>query len=390
MTNDANRNYYDVLGVERTATPEEIKKAFRKKAKQYHPDINKDPDAEGMFKELGEAAEVLTDPEKRQIYDTYGKDGLRGSGHQTNWDFMQGYPDLGDIFSTFFGGDVGFSGGGRRDPFQGEHLRMEFPVEFMDAAFGAEKEVTVHRLGVCDPCEGSGSADGSGPSACPTCGGAGQIRQTTQTILGHFTQVGTCPGCHGMGKTITNPCRKCNGEGRTHTEKVLEVSIPAGVDSGTQLRIGGAGHQGPFNGPAGDLFLVVLINEHDTFQREGANVVSTQRVPYSTLVMGGTIETEGLKEPLKLTIPAGTESGHVFPMRDKGIPHLNKPNRRGDHFVQVKVAIPKKPSRDHKKLLEQLEDIEAGKPAKTGDIQDDTMDASVVDRFKKVLSGSFA
>jgi molecular chaperone DnaJ len=389
-SNQSPRDYYDVLGVERSASGPEIKKAFRRLAKQYHPDVSTAPDAEAKFKELGEAFDVLSDESKRQVYDQYGHDGLKSGGYQTNWDFMEGFPDLGDVFSTFFGGDFGFAS--RRDPFQGEHLRMEMPVEFMDAAFGVKQDVEVHRLGECDQCDGSGSADKSGPSICTTCGGNGQVRQTTQTILGNFTQVGTCPTCRGMGKAISNPCRPCNGEGRTHKAVTLTVTIPAGVDDGTQLRMSGEGHRGPFGGPAGDLYLVVTIKPHKSFRRDGVHVLAIQPVPYSTLVLGGKVEVDGLKESLPLSIPAGTESGHVFTIRGEGIPLLNQPERRGDMFVQVQVVIPKKPSRDHKKLLETLandyEKADDNKDASKAASKD--MSDSVMERFRRVMQGSFA
>lgn len=391
MTTNAQRDYYDILGVDKSASAAEIKKAFRRQAKKYHPDVNKAPDAEGKFKELGEAFDVLSDADKRQVYDAYGHDGLKSGGYQTNWDFMQGFPDLGDVFSTFFGGDFGFSS--RRDPYQGEHLRMEMPVEFMDAAFGVKQEITIHRMGHCEACDGSGSADKSGPSACSTCGGSGQVRQTTQTILGQFTQVGTCPACRGMGKTITNPCQQCGGEGRAREDVSLTVTIPAGVDDGTQLRMGGEGHRGVFHGPPGDLYLVVTVKPHNTFKREGVHVLASQPVPYSTLVLGGKITVPGLKADQTLSIPAGTESGHVFTIRGEGVPLLNQPERRGDHFVQVDVVIPKKPSRDHKKLLETLA-AEFDQPTKSTATSPEgntnTPGDNVMDRFRRVMAGSFA
>ncbi|MFN8615061.1 MAG: molecular chaperone DnaJ [Vampirovibrionales bacterium] len=384
MSSTQKRDYYDILGVSRSASAEEIKKAFRKKAKTYHPDVNKAPDAEQLFKELGEAADVLSDPQKRQVYDAYGHDGLKSGGYQTNWDFMQGFPDLNDLFSSFFGGDFGFTSQRRRNPNQGEHIRMELSVGFEDAAFGIKRDVTIPRLKPCAPCNGSGSADNSGPSVCSGCGGQGQVRHTTQTLLGHFTQIGTCPQCNGSGKTITNPCSHCHGEGRSQASATITVTVPAGVDTGTQLRVANEGNCGLHGGPSGDLFLVINVEPHSTLQRDGYNVVSIQPVSYALLALGGSIEVPVLRGSQTVHIPAGTPNGHVFTLRDWGIPVLNQPGRRGDHFVQVQIDIPTQLSSEERHLLEALRDLETDRHNKSQAHNDSS---SVLDKFKKVLGG---
>lgn len=384
------RDYYEILGIACNASKDDIKKAFRKMAKQYHPDVNKSPEAEGKFKELGEAFGILSDEQKRQVYDTYGHEGLKSGGYESQWgEFAQGgFPDLNDLFSTFFGGDVGFGQGGNRNPYQGENLRFDLVLKFEDAAFGIKREVEVHRLGRCTSCNGAGSADGSGPSMCQTCGGGGQVRQTTQTILGHFTQVATCPNCQGTGKMITNPCKQCDGDGRQEQHKKLTVTVPPGVDNGTQLRVAGEGHSGPLGGPPGDLFIVMNIEEHDVFKRDGYNVVSLHPVSYATMAIGGDISVPVLRGEHTLTVPAGTQNGQVFTIREKGIPVLNQSNRRGDHFVQIHIEVPKKIKGREKELLKELKAIEDGESGATQSNGKKSHDDSVIDKFKSVLSGA--
>ncbi len=380
----AKRDYYEILGVQRNATAEEIKKAFRRKAKEYHPDVNKSPDAEGLFKELGEAFDVLSDDQKRQVYDTYGHDGLRSGGYQTNWDFMQGFPDLNDLFASFFGGDFGFAASRRQGPHQGDDLRFDIELDFMEAVFGAKKEVEIQRLNRCAPCSGTGSTPGSGASICQTCGGGGQIRQTTQTIIGHFTQITVCPRCQGQGQVITDPCKDCHGQGRLQGAKKLTINIPAGVDRGTRLRVAGEGNAGYLGGPNGDLYVVVNVKPHPVFNREAYNLMSVQNVPYSMMVLGGEVEVPVLEGTSRIKIPAGTQNGHVFTLKQQGVPHLNNPSRRGDHFIQVQVNIPTRLSGEEKKLLERLNEIDREKQR-----QEDRHAASTLfDRFKDALSGS--
>lgn len=356
------RDYYDILGVPRSATAEEIKKAFRKQAKTLHPDTSQDPDAEHKFKELGEAYDVLSDAQKRQTYDTYGYDGLKSGGYTPGWDFAEGFPDLSDLFSSFFGGFGGGGFGGRRGgPRRGDDLRTDLQLTFHEAAFGAKKEVEVHRMAPCEPCQGSGAAPGSGAKTCQTCGGAGQVQQTAQTILGHFTQITVCPTCQGQGSTIAEPCTHCHGKARVAQQHKLAVTVPPGVDHGTRLRVGGEGDAGLLGGPPGDLYVVIHAAAHPQFQRDGYNVLSVQPVRYTDLVLGAEIETPGLEGSHKLKIAPGTPTGHVVHLRRMGIPYLQQPNQRGDHLVQLQVEIPKHPSGEEKKLLHKLQELERQK-----------------------------
>lgn len=378
------RDYYEVLGVSRDASPDEIKKSFRKKAKECHPDHNKSPDAEAMFKELGEAYDVLSDESKRRVYDSYGHDGLKTGGYQQSWDFADAFPDLGDIFASFFG--QGFGGGGRRrgGPQQGGDLRTELSLEFMDAAFGAKKEIDITHLDNCEGCQGSGAAPGSGPTVCTTCGGQGQVRQTTQTIIGHFTQVVICPGCQGQGQVIVNPCNVCHGQGRTPSGKKLTLTIPPGVDHGTRLRVAGEGDAGLKGGPPGDLYVVLNIKPHPVFKRDGYHVYSPHEVTYGQLALGDDIEVPVLNGTERIRIPSGTQSGHIFTLKGLGIPHINNPARRGDHFVEVKISVPTHLSGEEKKLLQRLNEIQLEKLNK----RKDSGKHGFMGKVKEALSGN--
>lgn len=351
------RDYYEALGVEKTATADEIKKSFRKKARELHPDVNKAPDAEAQFKEIGEAYEVLSDEQKRQVYDTYGHDGLQGSGYQPSWNFTDSFPDLNDLFSSFFGGNFGFGGGQRQagGPQQGEHLRYDMRLGFMDAAFGAEREIEVSHYVGCNPCNGTGaSPESGGPVVCQTCQGQGQVQSVTQTLLGNFMQITTCPTCRGAGKTIKDPCKNCGGQGRLQEKKNLTITIPAGVDTGTRLRVSSEGDAGYLGGPPGDLYVIMHVEQHPQFQRDGVEVFTQLKVSYPQLVLGDTIEVQLLQGTHQLKIPPSTENGHMFTIRNEGIVHLNNNKHRGNFHVQVILDIPKHPSKEEKQLLEQL------------------------------------
>lgn len=379
-SSSAKRDYYEVLGLPREATPEEIKKAFRKKAKECHPDTNKNPEAEAMFKELGEAYDVLSDSNKKQVYDTYGHDGLRSGGYSPGWDFAEGFPDLGDLFASFFGGGGGFSSRRGGGPQQGDDLRVDLSLDFLEAAFGIKKEVQIHRLEHCDTCHGNGASPGSGPSICTTCGGTGQIRQTTQTIIGHFTQIVGCGRCQGQGTMIMDPCHTCHGQGRKEVEKTLTVPVPAGVDDGTRLRMSQEGDAGPLGGPPGDVYVVIRLQPHPVFKRDGYHVYSSHQVAYSQLALGAEIEVPSLRSTQKIKIPAGTQNGHVFTLKNEGIPVVNQPNRHGDHYVQVQVVIPTHLSSEERKLLERLQELHTEKERKGN--------TSFMNKFKEVLTGN--
>jgi molecular chaperone DnaJ len=316
------------------------------------------------------------------VYDSYGHDGLKSGGYSPGWDFVDGFPDLTDLFSSFFGGGAG--GGRRRSgPQAGDHIRLDLELDFKDAAFGTKKEISIHRLEHCDHCHGSGAEPGSGPTTCPSCQGAGQLRQTTQTIIGHFTQIAPCGRCGGTGSIVVNPCQQCHGKGRAEKEKTLTITIPAGVDDGTRLRVSQEGDAGPQGGPPGDLYVVIQVSPHPEFQRDGYNVHSVLKISYPELVLGAELDVNVLRGTEKLKIPAGTPSGHVFTLKNAGVPVVNANNRSGDHFVHVEVEIPKHLAAEERKLIERLKEL----VQEQRDPHDTKNSASFIDKVKDVLTG---
>jgi molecular chaperone DnaJ len=387
------RDYYDVLGVARNADEAQIKKAFRKRAKELHPDTNRNPDAEEHFKELGEAYAVLSDPQKRQLYDTYGHEGLQASsGGQSyadpsSWDFMSDFTDIGDLFSAFFGGATGRSARRGVGPIQGDDLRVTLELTFMEAAFGCEKDVTVTHLTTCDTCHGTGAQPGSGPTTCPTCGGVGQLRQAIQTPFGQIAQVVTCPHCHGTGQVIAHPCGTCHGQRRVETTKSIKVTVPPGVDSGTRIRVNGEGDAGILGGPAGHLYIVVAVRPHDFFERDGYNLMGKVPVSFTQLALGGELNIPLLKGSKKISIPAGTPNHHTLTIQGEGLPHLQNPNYRGVLYVVLDVQIPKKLSQDEKHLLEQLRQLELAKLKPHQRKSDEQTHDNFFKKLKDVLIG---
>ena len=362
----SNRNYYEILGVENNSSKDDIKSAFRKKARQLHPDVNKAPDAEAKFKELGQAYEVLMDDDKRSMYDRYGEDGLKNAGYDFNGPFDFGFGDLSEIFSSFFGG--GF-GGGRQNPNaarRGSDLRLDLEIEFEEAIFGLEKDVEISHLETCSKCNGSKAEPGSSPSTCPTCGGSGKVQHVTQTILGHFTQVSTCPQCQGQGRIISNPCKECKGEGRKEVKKSINIKIPAGVDAGNKLRVSGEGDSGLNGGPSGDLYVVLYAKPHKVFKRDGVNIYLEKGISFSQAALGDSIEVETVDGTKELKIHAGIQSGTVLTLKGAGVPHLSTPSRRGDQFVKINILTPVTLSDEEKKLFERLAEINNEKLKKDG------------------------
>jgi molecular chaperone DnaJ len=350
-----NRDYYEVLGVQRSATPEQIKKAFKKKAAELHPD-NSDTGDESKFKELMAAYEVISDEQKRSMYDRYGADGVKGTRFDSGFD-MNSFGDLTDIFEYFFGG--GMRTGGRRanQPQRGNDLKYDLELDFHDAVFGVEKKINIKHLEDCSECAGSGAAAGYKPAQCTTCGGMGQVRQTASTLFGHFTQIVPCPTCDGEGTKIDHPCGECKGKGQIRKPKNLEIKIPAGVNHGARLRVGGGGDHGRKGAPPGDLYVVLHVKPHPRFQRDGVNIHITQPISFSMAALGGEvlIETVGGEKVLK--IPSGTQSGTVIVMREQGVPHLGNPQKRGDQLVHVVVETPTKLSSEEKQLLKKLAEL---------------------------------
>jgi molecular chaperone DnaJ len=343
-------DYYEILGVSRTASDGEIKSAYRKLALKYHPDRNPgNKDAEEKFKEAAEAYGVLADADKRQRYDAYGHAGVSGAAG-AGFDPTI-FADFGDILGDFFGfGDL-FGRRGRGGPRRGSDLRYNLELTFEEAAFGTETQIQIPRAKACDSCQGSGSAPGTQPASCPNCRGTGQV--TYQQ--GFFSIARTCGRCRGAGKIVTSPCATCSGQGAIPDERKLQIKIPPGVDTGSQLRITGEGEPGMAGGPPGDLYVVLRVQEHEVFRREGSHLYCEMPISFAQAALGGSIEVPAPdgEDPAKLSIPEGTQTGTTFKVRGRGVPHLGHKGR-GDLHIMVRVVIPTKLSGEQKKLIEQL------------------------------------
>lgn len=357
-------DYYEVLSVTRTASDGEIKTAYRKLAMQYHPDRNPgDHTAEEKFKECSEAYGVLSDPQKRAAYDRYGHAGVGGpasggpgGGFPGGFGGFGGNPqDLGDIFGDIFGEmfNMGGAGGGRRQSRQqrGRDLRYDMSLEFEESVFGKEQEIKVKRAETCVTCHGTGSANGKQPQTCSQCRGAGQVRFQQ----GFFSVAKTCPKCDGTGVQITDPCATCRGESRVQTEHTLNVKVPAGVEDGTRIRYQGEGEAGKFEGPAGDLYVVLNVKPHKVFTRDGDDLHCVVPISFTQAALGDELEIATLDGPAVLKVPDGTQSGKTFKLRSKGVPHLNA-SGKGDLIVEVRVQTPTKLTKQQKELLKQLGD----------------------------------
>jgi molecular chaperone DnaJ len=351
------RDYYDVLGVSRSADQEEIKRAYRRLARKYHPDVNKDPGAEDTFKEINRAYEVLSEPEVRARYDRFGEAGVGGAAG--------GYPDFSevggfaDLFESFFGGFGGGAAqaGRRRSPTRGDDLRLDLKLDFKEAVFGGEKEIKISHLETCGTCKGSGAKPGTRPSTCGTCGGTGQVRRATRTPFGSFTQVSACPTCNGSGEVIEDRCESCGGSGQIQETKKLKITIPAGVDNGTRLRVSSEGDAGLRGGPAGDLYVYLFVSEDPAFKRDGINILSDLRVSYLQAILGSKLSIDTVDGPVELEIPAGTQPGTVLTLENHGVPKLGNPVSRGDHLITVQVNIPTRLKPEERELVEKLAEI---------------------------------
>ncbi|NLY91286.1 MAG: molecular chaperone DnaJ [Firmicutes bacterium] len=351
----AKRDYYEVLGVSKGASEEEIKKAYRRLARQYHPDVNKeDPNAEEKFKEINEAYEVLSDPQKRAAYDRFGHAGTDpnfGGGTGGFGDFsFGGFDGFGDIFDMFFG-----SGGRRRrtGPERGADLRYDLRIEFEDAAFGKETTIKVPRTEVCSTCHGNRAKPGTPIKTCPVCGGSGQVQSVQTTPFGRFSTVRTCDRCQGEGKIIETPCPTCAGRGRVRRVREIKITIPAGVDTGHRLRVSGEGEAGERGGPPGDLYVYLSVNPHPLFKRSGNDLILEQPISFAQAALGATIEVPTLEGTATLKIPEGTQPGTQFRIRGKGIPYLQG-SGRGDELVRVHIEVPKKLSAAQREAIQQL------------------------------------
>ena len=358
MANENKRDYYEVLGLQKSASEDEIKKAFRKAAKENHPDLHPgDKEAEARFKEINEAYEVLSDPDKKSRYDQFGFAGVDpnfGAGAGGAYSGGFGDFDLGDIFGNIFGGGFGGSARTRNSPMKGESIRQNVSISFEEAAFGCDKKITFNRVETCPDCGGSGCAPGSSPQTCPDCRGTGTVVTQRQTMFGVMQTQTDCPKCGGRGKIINDPCKKCRGLGNVRRQKSIDFSIPAGIDDGQTVSKRGEGHAGLNGGPNGDLLVSVSVRPHEYFTREGTSVLLTYPISVTQAILGAEVEVLTLDGKVKYTIPEGTQSGTVFRLRGKGIPYLRSQDRRGDQFVTVSVEIPKGLTKEQRELVEKL------------------------------------
>ena len=348
-------DFYQILGVSRDADADTLKRAYRKLARQYHPDVNKEPGAEDKFKEIGKAYEALADPETRARYDQFGEAGLGGAAGMPDMGDMGGFADLFETFFNGFGGQTPQGGRAqRRGPQQGDDLRYDLNVDFKDAIFGQQKEITIPHLETCEVCRGTGAKPGTGPKTCTTCGGSGQVRRATRTPFGNFTQVAECPSCNGTGQIISDPCTSCGGNGVKQVRKKLRINIPAGVDTGTKLRVSGEGNVGLKGGPPGDLYVFIKVKNDSKLKRDGVTIYSEIVVSYLQAILGDTVEITTVDGKVNLKIPSGTQPNTTLSLENKGVPRLGNPVARGNHEVLVKVKLPTRITDEERKLLEGL------------------------------------
>ena len=348
------RDYYEVLGVDRSATDAEIKKAYRKLAKENHPDLNpEDKAAEARFKEINEAYEVLSDSEKKARYDQYGHAGVDPNfGGEGGFGEGFDFGDLGDLFGSFFGGGFGSSRGRANPnaPQRGESIRMSVAIAFEEAAFGCEKEISVEKTETCETCHGSGSAPGTTPEICPECHGTGVVQMRRQTPMGVFATSSPCPKCGGKGKIIHQPCKDCHGSGTVRKRRTIKASIPAGIDNGQTISIRGQGNAGFNGGPAGDLLITVTVRPHELFRREGTSVLCEAPITFPQAVLGAELEIPTIDGKVKYDLPEGTQSGTTFRLKGKGIPFLNG-HGRGDQYVTVYIETPRNLTKEQKEAM---------------------------------------
>lgn len=353
------RDYYEVLGVSKGATDDEIKKAFRKQSKKYHPDLNPgDKVAEEKFKEVNEAYQVLSDADKKSRYDRFGHAGVDPNyGGGAGGGFNGAGFDFGDIFGDIFGGGFGgFGGGARRNgPRRGADVRQVVDITFEEAAFGCTKKINITKQEKCDTCHGTGAKAGTTAETCPHCHGTGQIQTQQRTILGYMTNVTTCPHCKGEGKIIKEPCRDCRGTGKMRKSKVIEINVPAGIDNGQTMQLSGQGEAGDRGGPNGDLLVTIRVRPHELFKREGNDVYISMPISFAQAALGATLTVPTLDGAVEYEIPEGTQTGTRFRLRGKGIPYIRSKNR-GDQYVTVNVEVPKNLTQKQKEILMEFDE----------------------------------
>src|SRR3954469_23027008 len=345
------RDFYVTLGVERTATDAQIKAAFRKAAQKWHPDVNSDPEAQERFKEINEAYQVLSDPERRSRYDTFGRAGVDGGAAGGGAGF-EGFGGFSDIFDAFFGGGAGGSSARRGRPQPGSDLRYDLRITFEEAVKGTEKEIEFRSLGRCETCAGSGAKPGTEPTTCPQCNGRGEVRSVRQTMLGQMVNVSACPRCQGEGRVVETPCETCHGDGRTERKRTLRVTIPAGIDEGHQIRLSNEGESGPRGGPPGSLYVAVHVRPHPALSREGTELFYEAKVSIAQAALGTKITVPTVDGEEEVEIKPGTQPETEIRLRGKGVPHVRRTGQRGDLHVMVDVVVPTKLSKKGRDLLE--------------------------------------
>lgn len=355
----AKRDYYETLGVARNATEDEIKKSFRRLARQYHPDVNKDKDASVRFKEINEAYEVLGDPKKRGAYDRFGHAGVSGgAGGEGNPFEGFGFGNFNDILESIFANAAGAAGArARAGAARGADLRYELTISFEEAVRGVQKEIEIPRWESCPNCHGNGAQPGTATQRCPNCQGSGEIRRVQQSIFGQFVNVMVCDRCRGEGRIITTPCDRCHGQGRVRNIRRVSVNIPAGVDDGINVRVTGEGEAPPHGGTPGNLYVALKVKPHEYFKRQGQDITFEQHITYAEATMGAEVETPTLDGKETLKIPAGTQSGQVFRLKGKGVPVIHS-NNRGDQLVTVRVVTPRNLTKRQRELLQEFAEIE--------------------------------
>lgn len=361
-------DYYETLGIPKDADKEDIKQAYRRLARKYHPDVNKESGAEERFKEISRAYEILSEPETRSRYDKFGEAGVAsGAGAGAEYGDFGGFAD---IFETIFGGfgNTGAGGGTRRrsGPTRGDDLRLDFKLKFKEAVFGGEKEIRIRHLETCQTCQGSGAKSGTGSKTCTTCGGAGQVRRATRTPFGTFAQVSTCPTCNGTGEVIEEKCEVCSGVGRKQETKKLKITIPAGVDNNNRLRVASEGDAGLRGGPPGDLYVYITVEADEEFKRDGFDIKSDLTISYLQAILGCTLKVNTVDGPEDLVITAGTQPNTILTLQNKGVPKLGSPTLRGDHLFTIKISIPTRINAEERELLEKLANIKSDGHGKGG------------------------
>jgi molecular chaperone DnaJ len=344
------KDYYEILSVSSNASDEEIKRSFRRLALEYHPDRNKNPDAEQRFKEINEAYQVLSNQDKRSVYDRFGHAGLSSDGASRGFEGFDTFGGFGEIFDAFFGGSGGRV---RKESRPGRDLELRLTISFEEAVLGTEQEVKISRTEKCERCKGNMSEPGVSTDQCRTCGGGGQVRRSQQSLFGQFVQVAACPTCHGEGQIISKPCVQCRGNGTQRQTRNLVVKIPAGVSNGSQMRLSGEGDTGGPGGASGDLYVILDVKEHDIFQRDGYNLLFDLHVNFAQAALGGILDVPTIQGKTALKIPSGVQSGAVFRINGEGVAQLQR-RGRGDLIVTVRVVTPRKLNTEEKRIFEDL------------------------------------